>query len=181
MDFTAKVKKGSGRRALLTDENSDDNRGGFEKFWKLAKQCRQEYLDFVSSGYVPESVILFDWGMQMIELNDVVEKEAENAKTFGRAYTCGVSNMGVFSPSSTTASSSSSSSSSSTTYGPYRLSGIHYATSHSLTGSLYQVSCGTVDGALCLTHHYAWPIVERETAISFADSYLQLLKHIVRT
>jgi hypothetical protein len=54
--------------------------------------------------------------------------------------------------------------------GPLRLDGIHYATSHSLTGSLYQLSCGTVGGDLFLTLHFPWPIVTRQTAAVFADA-----------
>lgn len=106
-------------------------------------------------------VRLFDWGMRSVEINDVVEKEADNPATAGRAYTCGVSNMGVFSGQGM--------------YGPRRLHAVHYATSHSLTGSLYQLSCGTVGGQLCMTMHFCEPIVGRDTAAAFADSYVKLL------
>ena len=172
MDVLARVKAQSGT-ALRQSSSSSEEEDKREAFWAVAKQCRQELLDFVAAGYVPESVQLFDWGMQTLELNEVVEKEAENPKTLGRAYTCGVSNMGVFGPGGGKGDDSSSFSSS---YGDYRLRGVHYATSHSLTGSLYQLSCGTVDGALCLTLHYAWPLVDRATAAAFADAVVDILR-----
>jgi hypothetical protein len=68
------------------------------EFWRLASESRQQYLDFVEAGFAPETVRLFDWGMRMVEINDVVEKEADNPRTLGRAFTTGVSNMGVYAP-----------------------------------------------------------------------------------
>lgn len=216
MDFMVRLQERQGRNLLCTHKSTTSKNGtvaataatapgaprphvaGEEAFWLLAKQCRREFLDFVSAGFVPESVNLFDWGMQTLELNEVVEKEAENPKTLGRAYTCGVSNMGVFedgmgggrrrgSNRSSNGSrgmdedfslSSSAFSSCLPSYGSLRLHGIHYATSHSLTGSLYQLSCGTVNGALCLTFHYPWPLVDREMANRFADRVVQILRCI---
>lgn len=220
MDFMVRLPEQRGSTLSLrpkrTDGSEEANDGtedgvweGKRDFWALTKRCRRELVDFIEAGFVAESVQLFDWGMQTIELNDVVEKEAENPQTFGRAYTCGVSNMGIFDgtgrsrvlaegPNSDGSASvharcqngedresgermrvieaSTPSAVPTAAYGPMRLRGIYYATSHSLTGSLYQLSCGTVDGALCLTFHFPWPLVPRSMARCFANRVLQILQ-----
>lgn len=172
MDFLARVPAGSGARLLDASSSSSSSAKAeaHERFWSLAGHCSRSLEAFVAAGFVPESVALFDWGMRAIELNEVVEREAENGKTLGRAYTCGVSNMGIFQP-----KSSSNDDGAGVGYGPYRLAGLHYATSSSLTGTLYQLSCGTVGGALCLTLHGAWPLVDRPTARAFADALARVL------
>ncbi len=168
MDYLARLPAGSGARLLLgSPSSSSSSPDAHEGFWAVAGQCRRSYEAFVAAGFVPESVALFDWGVRAIELNEVVEKEAENAKTLGRAYTCGVSNMGVFPGPRDGA------------YGPHRLAGLHYATSSSLTGTLYQLSCGTAGGALCLTLHFASPLVDRATAGAFADALVRVLARVV--
>lgn len=170
MDYLARVPAGSGRRLLASSSSaagaSQEEEAARARFWEVARECRGSFDDFVARGYVPESVALFDWGMRAIELNEVVEREAENAQTLGRAYTCGVSNMGVF---------GGGGGEGLVPYGPYRLEGLHYATSSSLTGTLYQLSCGTVGGALCLTLHGASPLVDRVALSAFADALVRVL------
>lgn len=160
MDFLARLPANSGQR-LINDPSAWE-----KEFWSLAQLCRQEYLDFVKQGFGPESVRLFDMGMKAVEILEVVEKEADNPKTLGRAYSCGVSNMGIFRHAVDYALSSGD---------QLSLQGVYYATSHSLTGSLYQLSCGTVGGALCLTFQFPHPIVGQESAQAFASRYCDLL------
>lgn len=177
MDFVRRLRANSGRamrEAAAGKEGGEGKEEGEastvpEAFWTLAQDCRRNLLDFVSRGWVGESVRLFDWGVKSIELNDVVEKEADNPATSGRAYSCGVSNMGVFRGGPQGVA-----------YGPCRLQSVHYATSHSLTGSLYQLSCGTVDERLCLTLHFAEPLVERRVARQFADAFVDLVTKAAR-
>ncbi len=39
---------------------------------------------------------MFDWAMENMSIWASLEIESRNAKTLGRAYTCGVSNMGRY-------------------------------------------------------------------------------------
>ncbi|CAN0549116.1 unnamed protein product [Ectocarpus sp. 12 AP-2014] len=43
-----------------------------------------------------EAVAVFDWAMENMSIWASVDIESRNAKTLGRAYTCGVSNMGRY-------------------------------------------------------------------------------------
>lgn len=45
---------------------------------------------------VREAVAVFDWAMENMSIWASLEIESRNAKTLGRAYTCGVSNMGRY-------------------------------------------------------------------------------------
>lgn len=187
MDYLARVPAGSGARLLAAaaaaSSSSSSVGDALEGFWSLAAHCRRSLDGFVGAGFVPESVALFDWGMRAIELNEVVEKEAENAGTLGRAYTCGVSNMGIFGGNGANGSQGqdgkeAAAAATAVPYGPYALTGLHYATSSSLTGTLYQLSCGTVGGALCLTLHFASPLVDHATAGAFADALVAVLTRV---
>lgn len=171
MDYLALVPAGSGDRLLSSPSSSST----LEAFWALAGRCRGSLDAFVRGGFVRESVALFDWGMRAIELNEVVEQEAENGRTLGRAYTCGVSNMGVF---GFGFGGERRQEGAVVAYGAHALAGLHYATSSSLTGTLYQLSCGTVGGALCLTLHFASPLVDRATARAFADALVRVLAEV---
>lgn len=45
---------------------------------------------------IREAVAVFDWAMENMSIWASVDIESRNAKTLGRAYTCGVSNMGRY-------------------------------------------------------------------------------------
>lgn len=45
---------------------------------------------------VREAVAVFDWAMENMSIWASLDIESRNAKTLGRAYTCGVSNMGRY-------------------------------------------------------------------------------------
>lgn len=53
--------------------------------------------------------------------------------------------------------------------GDLSLKAVHYGTSQSGCGSLFQLSCGTVDGELFMTLQFAEPVVARPAA----QAYLQ--------
>jgi len=164
MDYMVRLGANTNRR--LKEDTSFD-----AEFWYLAQQCRKEYLDFVNQGFVQESVRLFDLGMKAIEILEVVEKEADNPRTLGRAYTCGVSNMGIFQYPLEYAASSGT---------MVHLREVYYATSHGLTGSLYQLSCGTVGKAMCLTFQFPHPIVRSEDTQEFADAFIATIGRLLR-
>lgn len=45
---------------------------------------------------IREAVAVFDWAMENMSIWASLDIESRNAKTLGRAYTCGVSNMGRY-------------------------------------------------------------------------------------
>lgn len=51
---------------------------------------------FCLIGLVREAVAVFDWAMENMSIWASLDIESRNAKTLGRAYTCGVSNMGRY-------------------------------------------------------------------------------------
>jgi hypothetical protein len=172
MDWIASVPALSGRslRDSVTDSSSSRAAVAQQHFWRLAQQCKREVSAFAAQNTAREAVSVFDWGMRSIEIGDVCEREAARPATLGRAYTCGVSNMGRYPYSSSSSSSSSSSAEAAA------VEAIHYATSHSPWGSLYQLSCGTVNDRLCMTFQFAEPIVERAMGAAFADSMVACLQ-----
>ncbi|KAG5192997.1 hypothetical protein JKP88DRAFT_291596 [Tribonema minus] len=155
MDWVAGLPANSGR-ALVSGAA-----GAERDFWRLARRARGEMAAFAASGTAREAAAVFDWGMRAIEIGDVCEREARRPATLGRAYTCGVSNMGRYAHAATTGA---------------RVAALHYATSHSPWGSLYQLSCGTVGGRLCMTFQFAEPIVGRAMGAAFADALVAVLR-----
>ncbi|CAN0380200.1 unnamed protein product [Ectocarpus sp. 8 AP-2014] len=91
-----------------------------------------------------------------------VDIESQNAKTLGRAYTCGVSNMGRY-PFDTQV-------------GNLSLKAVHYGTSQSACGSLFQLSCGTIDGELFMTLQFAEPLVTREAGEAYLRGIIDNLR-----
>lgn len=51
--------------------------------------------------------------------------------------------------------------------GDLSLKAVHYGTSQSGCGSLFQLSCGTVDGELFMTLQFAEPVVTRPAAQAY--------------
>lgn len=51
--------------------------------------------------------------------------------------------------------------------GGLSLRAVHYGTSQSACGSLFQLSCGTVDGELFMTLQFAEPVISRPTARAY--------------
>ncbi|CEL94306.1 unnamed protein product [Vitrella brassicaformis CCMP3155] len=128
--------------------------GSHEAFWRFAKGCREEFRSVIDvSGR--EGPLLFDVGMRVAEIEDVVEKAAASEQTHGRAYTCGLSNAGVW-PGRTQ-------------YGPISLDGVYYGVTNSQNGCLFQLSCVTVGGRLCVCLQTSAPLIERGEAERFLD------------
>ncbi|CAM9221399.1 unnamed protein product [Choristocarpus tenellus] len=165
IDYVVSVKANSGQ-ALIRGGRGDEAGGGREEartlFWKLAGRCKQATSDLVKGGTAREAVAVFDWAMENMDIWASLDIESRNVKTLGRAYTVGVSNMGRYPYD--------------TQVGGLSLEAVHYATSHASCGSLYQVSCGTVAGSLCMTGQFAEPVVNREAAQDFMRSVVACLQ-----
>jgi hypothetical protein len=65
-------------------------------FWDAARAARAQLETFEASGFGPKSALVFDWAVDAMEMPRLVELEADNPNTLGRAYCCGVSNAGVY-------------------------------------------------------------------------------------
>mmetsp|Transcript_4158 Transcript_4158/g.10743 ORF Transcript_4158/g.10743 Transcript_4158/m.10743 type:complete len:565 (+) Transcript_4158:181-1875(+) len=125
-----------------------------EAFWRFAKGCREEFRSVIDvSGR--EGPLLFDVGMRLVNIEAIVENAAASEQTHGRAYTCGLSNAGVW-PGRTQ-------------YGPISLDGVYYGVTNSQNGCLFQLSCVTVGGRLCVCLQTSAPLIERGEAERFLD------------
>jgi len=135
-----------------------------QQFWNLARQCREETLQFIKTDKVRETAIMFDWGMNYVDIREIMKLEAVNPKTLGRLYSTGLSNMGVFKYQ--------------TNYAQVLLKSLHYATSHTVTGILYQLSCGTINGDLFCTFQFTEPITSRNDGEKFASRAMELINQL---
>eukprot|EP00326_Haptolina_ericina_P011639 CAMPEP_0181210280 /NCGR_PEP_ID=MMETSP1096-20121128/23141_1 /TAXON_ID=156174 ORGANISM="Chrysochromulina ericina, Strain CCMP281" /NCGR_SAMPLE_ID=MMETSP1096 /ASSEMBLY_ACC=CAM_ASM_000453 /LENGTH=111 /DNA_ID=CAMNT_0023301549 /DNA_START=47 /DNA_END=382 /DNA_ORIENTATION=- len=95
-------------------------------------------------------------------MNRVVELGSQDRATLGRAYSAGVSNVGVFAHP--------------TTYGDIQLSRLFFGISNSVSSPAISLSAVTVDGSLCLAVQYASPIWPDDEAIAYADGLVSLLE-----
>ncbi|CAM9503923.1 unnamed protein product [Discosporangium mesarthrocarpum] len=173
MDYVVNVQANSGK--ALTGAAGGVEGGGVagegkagaeaeaeELFWRLARRCKRATKDLVEGEIAREAVAVFDWAMESMDIWASLNIESRNAKTLGRAYTVGVSNMGRY-PFSTEV-------------GGLDLEAVHFATRHATCGSLYQLSCGTVRGGLCMTGQFAEPVVDRPMAKEFMRSVVACLR-----
>ncbi|CAN0239303.1 unnamed protein product [Ectocarpus sp. 8 AP-2014] len=124
--------------------------------------------------------------MENIHIWASVDMQSRNAKTLGRAYTCGVSNMGrypfdtqVRRPFGTAVRSVSSPLllvGATMCVGNLSLKAVHYGTSQSARGSLFQLSCGTIDGELFMTLQFAEPLLTREAGQAYLRGIIDNLR-----
>lgn len=63
-----------------------------------------------------------------------------------------------------------------TQHGNYKVDDIYYAASNARSGSLYRLSCITVNGEMKFTFHPASPIVSAQTNEEFSDVLLDILR-----
>ncbi|KAL3895132.1 MAG: hypothetical protein SGPRY_013602, partial [Prymnesium sp.] len=87
--------------------------------------------------------------------------------TLGRAYSAGVSNVGVYAHPAR--------------QGDLSLSRLYFGISQSVSAPAISISAVTVDGTLCLTVCYAAPIWTDEAAQSYADNLLSTLEAAIRS
>jgi hypothetical protein len=163
-----------------------------EEFWQLATQCCQRSERLLRGcDFVPESVRLFDIGMKLQEAGvaDIfraTDVDACSPKTLGRGYTCGVSNMGVLRTARSVGRDSAHLEESKQVpregnvdreKGKVRVQEAYFATSHASNGVLFQLSCMTVDDALCGCLQFTSPI----TTEAEAETFLALLTGILNS
>ncbi|KAJ1458617.1 hypothetical protein M885DRAFT_614466 [Pelagophyceae sp. CCMP2097] len=134
------------------------------QFWPLARRAGGQLKDFVDSGYGQQSVRVFDWAVDAMEMARLVELEADNPLSLGRAYACGISNAGVYSGDGESSPAKA------------RVRSMHYATSTAYAGATYQASAVTVRGDLHLTFNGPTPIVGRQDVEAFADAAVRALE-----
>ncbi|CAN0265394.1 unnamed protein product [Ectocarpus sp. 6 AP-2014] len=161
LDYAVKVPAGSGSR-LVGRDGEEAARVAREEFWRLAERCKTATRDMVEKETLREAVAVFDWAMENIHIWASVDMQSRNAKTLGRAYTCGVSNMGRY-PFDTQV-------------GNLSLKAVHYGTSQSARGSLFQLSCGTIDGELFMTLQFAEPLLTREAGEAYLRGIIDNLR-----
>jgi len=65
-------------------------------FWATAMDSHKQTQDFIDKGKPEEAVRLFDMGMSISELNQLIEKESRSSDSHGRAYSAGITNVGVY-------------------------------------------------------------------------------------
>ena len=139
-----------------------------DKFWALAREAGAQLSELSSAGFVEDAVRVFDWATESMEIPRIVELAAGSPFTLGRAYSCGVSNAGVYGGDARA--------------GAYSLSSVRYAVSHARSGSIFQLSCVTVPsdgdaaaGSLHCVFAAPSPLVPRELLDAYADTCLRAL------
>lgn len=170
------LKDGSG--SAIRSESS-----GPGLFWDLAKDGRSQTSEFVEGGQGPrEAVRVFDAAMQISDMNNLVHLTAMSEASQGRAYSAGVTNVGVYERQGAVRREGQGERDTlKTKHGNYEIQDLFFATSHARTGCLYQVSCLTVDGRLSLTFHPASPLVPDDANAAFADAFVDLLSTVAES
>ena len=110
--------------------------------------------------------------MQYADILSVVEAEARNPDTLGRGYTCGVSNVGVF----TLAAAAATTHDAGGKKAPLRAVAGYYGTSHARSGVYCLLSSVTVDGALCGCLQFTAPLTAPAEAAAFRVGVTALLR-----
>jgi len=124
-----------------------------EEFWATARAAGAGLATFVDSGFGEQSVRVFDWACDAMEMTRLVELNADNPFTLGRAYCCGTSNTGLYPADDSVAA-------------------MYYGTSTLRAGATFQASCVTVRGDLNVCVNVATPIARAEDAEAFADRFI---------
>uniref|UniRef100_A0A7S1UC64 Choline/carnitine acyltransferase domain-containing protein n=1 Tax=Phaeomonas parva TaxID=124430 RepID=A0A7S1UC64_9STRA len=139
-----------------------------ESPWELARTARKRIVDFITDPDFPaESVRLFDIGSRFLDMPKFVKEEGStNLASLGRGYSAGVSNTGVFRARASVDSA-------------FQIRRVHYATSHTHTGCLFQLSAVTVDNNFCLTFQTPTPLLREEEAAYFVDNTVQRLRSMI--
>ena len=152
-----------------------------ERFWELAQEGKQQTQRFFDSNGPSEAVRVFDFAMSISDLNNLVHLTAQSKDTKGRAYSVGVTNVGVYENQQSFPRADGSRPRLKLQHGKYRVEDIYFATPHTQSGCLFQVSCLTLDGELSLTFNPVAPIVSNDVNQKFADAFVELLEVVAGT
>jgi len=131
-------------------------------FWACAAECNEQTREWIRAGWARESLLLFASGWEFMNMNRVVELGSQDRATLGRAYSAGVSNVGVYAHE--------------TRHGDLSITRVHFGISQTVSAPAISTSAVTVDGTLCLTTQYATPIWPSERAEAYADGVARTLE-----
>ena len=67
-----------------------------KKFWDLARDGKSQTAAFINSDGPRHAVRVFDFAMTISDMNNLVDLTSKSANSLGRAYSAGVSNVGVY-------------------------------------------------------------------------------------
>jgi len=158
-------------------------------FWDLAREGKQQTLDFINNDGPIEAVRVFDFAMTISDLNNLVHLTAQSKSSQGRAYSAGFTNAGVYERFDSfqyiNAEDEGARTPLNTKFGgddktyKYKIDDIYYAASNARSGSLYRFSSITVNGEMKFTFHPASPIVSNEINEKFADALIGLLSQVI--
>jgi hypothetical protein len=74
----------------------DPSKARLKQFWDLAREGKQQTEKFVKSGGPQEAARVFDFTMNISDLNNLVHVTSMSKDTLGRAYSAGITNVGVY-------------------------------------------------------------------------------------
>ena len=164
------VLAGTGSLDLLLDlpagAGAAVRAGDTERFWQVAAACHSQTRKWIADGWGRESLLLFASGWEFMNMNRVVELGSQDHGTLGRAYSSGVSNVGVYAHP--------------TIHGDLALSRLFFGISQTVSAPSISVSAVTVNGQLCLTVQYATPIWPDEKAEAYADDLVAMLEMMAK-
>eukprot|EP00550_Attheya_septentrionalis_P007198 CAMPEP_0198285384 /NCGR_PEP_ID=MMETSP1449-20131203/4692_1 /TAXON_ID=420275 /ORGANISM="Attheya septentrionalis, Strain CCMP2084" /LENGTH=1040 /DNA_ID=CAMNT_0043982791 /DNA_START=203 /DNA_END=3325 /DNA_ORIENTATION=- len=150
-----------------------------KEFWDLAREGRDQTAAFIDSGGPENAVKVFDFAMTVSDMNNLVHLTAQSKDSQGRAYSAGISNVGVYERQKAVRREGDKDRRNiQVRHGKYEVEDLFFATSHARSGCLYQVSCMTVNGEMKLLFHPASPVVSEETNAEFADAFIGVLDSI---
>ncbi len=86
------LKDNSGEVFCNSPESSDSQ----DMFWGLAKEGRDQTKQFVDSNGPVHAVRVFDFAMTISDMNNLVDLTVKSKDSQGRAYSAGLSNVGVY-------------------------------------------------------------------------------------
>lgn len=86
------LKDNSGEVFCNLPESSDSQ----DMFWGLAKEGRDQTKQFVDSNGPVHAVRVFDFAMTISDMNNLVDLTVKSKDSQGRAYSAGLSNVGVY-------------------------------------------------------------------------------------
>ena len=153
------------------------DRSNSDPFWSLAVESNKQTKNFVESNGPEHAVRVFDFAMQIADMNNLVHLTAVSEASQGRAYSAGVTNAGVYEKQKGVEREGSNERASlKSKEGKYQINNLYFATSHARSGCLYQVSSLTINGEMQFTFHPAAPIVSPKVNEAFADSFIALLQ-----
>ena len=157
-----------------------ERRCDLEATQRFSGSLPEQTAEFVDTDGPKHAVRVFDFAMTIADLNNLVYQTAQSKDTKGRAYSAGLTNVGVYERQSAFQydTQEADSDSLSIEHGKYRIKDVFFATPHVQSGCLYPVSCLTVDGEMKFTFNPVAPIVSEETNKAFADAYVELLEII---